>query len=444
MNALRRALAARPDNACRLVVGYSGGRDSTALLHACVTAISDIPVVAWHVCHHLDPAATAWAEHGAACCEALGVAFERIDVTVDMRQGGMEAAARRARYDAIAARLAPNDVFVTAHHADDQAETVLLQALRGAGMRGLAAMPDVAPLGAGRLWRPWLTIPRRDIAAYGAAHDLAFVDDASNADVARARGYLAAHVWPPLIARWPSAASTLARVATHAARASEAIDALAAIDLEAARSPDGTLAIARLARLSDSRQAEVLRRWLAEHEAPPPDHRHIAAIQALLAAREHNSPRVAYASVEVRRFDARLFVMPRLPAAPDTDTAIAWTTPEPLRLPGGAGRLVAVNPAGARAWPNGLEVRFLRGGERFIRSDGRHRRIKDALREARMPPWLRERLPLVYCHDALIAIADRDIGLSTGTSFGRVTPRFHWDHDLVGDPASVVATQAFG
>ncbi|RJS95326.1 tRNA lysidine(34) synthetase TilS [Salinisphaera sp. Q1T1-3] len=441
-HALLCALATPPADTARLVVAFSGGRDSASLLHALASQAGGPTLCAVHVCHHLEAQCEGWAAFCTRQAEALGVPLTRLDVAVDVSQGGLEAAARAARYAAIADWLAPGDVLVCAHHARDQAETVLLQALRGTGMRGLAAMPRLAALGPGRLWRPWRDVSSEAIAAYATRHTLDYIDDPSNTDPRRERGWLDQTIWPALVARRAGVVGALSRVAERAAEATAAIEALAGVDLAASTSADGALSIAALAGLSAPRRAEVLRRWLGDNAADVPDHRQIAALAGLLEAREHNSPRVVFGATEVRRFDGRLFVMRRL--APPPDGVFAWTGPATVALPGDAGCLALDAPVPATAWPDALTVVFRRGGERIVRADGRRIALKDWLREQRIAPWVRERMPLIYVADRLVAVADRWLCADWPACFAGFDVRPRWRHELVGDPGCVVASRALG
>lgn len=393
-----------PLDAAGLAVAFSGGPDSTALLHALVNADHDSLVRALHVCHHLNADAGQWAEHCRTFCRRLGVAFECLDVRVQPDGEGIEAAARRARYSALEQALRPGEVLVLAQHADDQAETFLLQALRGAGVAGLAAMPERAAFARGWLWRPLLGLPRSTLHDYARAQALDWVDDPSNRDTRLDRGYLRQALWPVLTRRWPAAGKTLSRAARWCAEASALVDEVAVEDSAAVVDADNRIDVAGLTRLSDFRQGGVLRHWLGGAGHDTPDHRHIAEIRRLLTGREHAGPAVAWRDTEVRLFDGRLYAMRPLPPAPAHCWTAQWSLHEPLPLPAGCGRLWAFfdgEPAAA------VEVRFRRGGERFVdRRGGGTRTLKTFLQEARVPPWLRQRLPLVFCGGRLVAIAD--------------------------------------
>jgi len=398
--ALARALVTAPGRTRALAVGYSGGLDSTALLHAIYHHGPALPLRAIHVCHHLQPAAESWAQACRERCREWGVAYTRLDVAVDSNTRGVEAGARAARYRAIEHVLAPGEALVTAHHLQDQAETFLLQALRGAGPRGLAAMPVIGYLGARMHWRPWLGLARETIRAYAAEQALAWIEDPSNHDPHVARSFIRSRVMPVIETRWPAANNTLARAAAHAHEAAQAVDVLAGIDLDNARDQHNRLSCAPLAALSPARCKQVVRRWLVESGRDSPDHRHLEQILRLPEARLAASPCVHFADTDVRLFNAHLYCMPSLAPAPAADS-LRWNGDSALVLPHGCGTLW-LERAPARM-PT-LAVTFRRGGERLARADFGARRLKDALREAGVTPWLRQRTPLIYCAGHLIVV----------------------------------------
>lgn len=425
------ALRGYPPNARALVLAYSGGRDSSALLHALAQADWPIPLRAVHVCHHLEPDAENWAAHCQRRCRALGVEFMRRDIRVDTNSGGLEAAAREARYAVLEACIAAGEVLVTAHHAEDQAETFLLQALRGAGVAGLAGMPGQTAFGAGWLWRPWLGVPRQTITAYAQAERLDWIEDQTNRDSQRARGYLRSRIWPELTARWPAAATTLSRSAAWSAQAAEAVAALAELDRAGVEHGDGTLSLDALTGLSSPRQAEVVRLWLDRLSRDRPDHRHLAEVQRLIGAREHAGPRVVFAQTEIRRFDGRLFAMRRLPAAPAPAATILWPRGlSAIELPTGCGRITI--ESALPAWPDDLRIVFNEAGVRAARAGGGTTPLSELMRAARVPVWIRERIPRIHAGDTLLAVPGvwqhpRDVRW-----FGGQSPIFDWQHDLPG------------
>lgn len=410
---LREALARLPRSA-RYLVAYSGGPDSHALLHALAQPGALPPgaaLAALHVNHGLQPRAEAWARHCAAVCGGLGVALQVLRVAADPAPGeSPEAAARRARYAALGARLAAGEVLLTAHHRDDQAETVLLQLLRGAGPRGRAGMPRCRRLGAGWLGRPLLGTPRAALRAYLRARGLQAVEDPSNADPRYDRSFLRAEILPRLRRRWPAVERTLARAGAREARIEALLQDVAEADLAAARGPaPSTLRCEALRALPPERCRNVLRAWLRGLGLAVPGAAPLERVLLdVLPARRDARPRVRWHGAEVRRHRELLHAMPP-PAPHDPARVLAWDLQAPLALPGGCLRVHPARGAGLalRCCEARAEIRFRRGGERCRPAGSAHTRtLKRLLQEAEVPPWRRERLPLLYLDGRLAAVAD--------------------------------------
>ena len=422
MPALRHArlnplLAAHPE-VHHLVVGYSGGLDSHALLHLLATHRASWPerrLAAIYVDHGLQAASASWGEHCARICRELDVPFQALKIHARHAPGeSPEAAARRARYAALAVELRPDAALLTAHHRDDQAETLLLQLLRGAGPHGLAAMPTASRLGQGWLFRPFLEVDRAELLAYAQAHELRWIEDASNEDTRFDRNYLRHRILPLLRDRWPAAPRALARSAQWCAETAAWLDEEADADLTCivAHRSDG-LSIPALRELSEVRQRNVLRRWLRRLGLPVPEARQLRQIlhDALSAGRDRQ-PCIHWPGGEVRRYREALYAMPPL-ALHDAQRSWVWRRNAngypPLELPGlGQLRLQATVGAGLRAERLAgatLTVGFRRGGERF-RPAGRHhgQELKKLLQDAGIPPWERDRLPLLYRDQTLLAV----------------------------------------
>ena len=250
-----------------LVVAYSGGVDSHVLLHAIRCASREpgagIDLRALYINHQLQALGTTWRRHCADVCRQLAVPFTAIDIDIEIVPGqSPEEAARDTRYRAIEQQLRPIDAVLTAHHLDDQAETVLLQLLRGSGPAGLAAMPGFRPLGASLHLRPFLALPRCILVDYARVHKLHWVEDPSNRCDRYQRNYVRNQVWPTIALRWPTANASLARAAQNGAEASALNASLAAIDSELVLGANGCIDLAALARLEYLRQKNVLRHWL--------------------------------------------------------------------------------------------------------------------------------------------------------------------------------------
>jgi tRNA(Ile)-lysidine synthase len=383
-------LSARCPAHKQIWVAFSGGLDSTVVLHALKQA--KLKPRAVHVNHQLQAGAGAWAEHCRVLCEQWEIPFELRTVgLVPDDPAGPEAAARAARYEAIRGVMKPGDLLVTAHHRGDQAETVLLRLLRGTGVSGLAAIAELSDFVPGQLWRPLLAYSRDVLVAYARAHQLKWIEDPHNVDPRYARSFLRNEIVPRLKQRWPAAEESIARAAANASEARELLRELADADLAAIRVPAG-LAVDRLLALSDARRHNAVRTWIeqAGFEAPSAE-----ALERLdrevLSARPDREPLLGFGAAEVRRFRSVLFLMRRLPVAPD-GVDLHWRSGKQLLLPDGCGWLQA-SASPSEPW----HVRFPKGGERVKPPRARHTRtLKNLFQESGVPPWVRERTPLVY------------------------------------------------
>lgn len=409
---LRELIPGYPDAA--LCVAVSGGVDSVALLHAAARLASGAPSLclrALHVDHGLQAASGEWAGACGTLCAALGVPLEVLRLELAPAPGAsVESEARAARYDALAGALQAGELLLTAHHADDQLETVLLQLLRGAGVRGLAAMPRAAPLGAGSHLRPLLDVERRALEAY--AHDagLSWVEDPMNIEARFDRAFLRQKVLPVLRGRWPAAATTVGRTARHLAQAQELLDALAAKDADG-RLEGGRLEIAALSGLSRPRQVNLLRWWIASRGLGMPSAARLEAIlDDLVPARRDAQPLVSWPDGEVRRYRGRLYGMRPLGPPPPAGWHGCVVPTETIELPCGLGSL-ALEPATGQgiatdALSGRLEVSFRSGGE-SLRPAGRDsaRALANLFQEAGVVPWMRSRVPLLRDTGRVVAVA---------------------------------------
>ena len=395
----------RAGGAC---VALSGGLDSTVLLHAMSVRARarDFSLRALHVDHGLQAASREWAESCRRLCAALDVPLTVLRPGLAPQPGdSVEAAAREVRYAALAGELARGERLLTAHHGDDQLETVLIQLLRGAGVAGLAAMPARSRCGAGWQLRPLLGIARAAIRAYAEQHGLSWIEDPMNAALRFDRAWLRARVLPAIRERWPAAAATVSRSAAHLAEASRLLDAQASADA-AGMLDDGRLSLAAVGYLDGDRQANVLRWWLRQAGMrPPPAARLTAALRMFRDARDDASPVLRWKDGELRRYRGRLYALP--PIGPPVDEAAADVT-RLLALGPGLGQfgLVAGRGGGLPAHSR-WTIRFREGGESLRPHPGRPRkRLKDLCQEAGIVPWMRDRLPLVFGEGRLAAVGD--------------------------------------
>lgn len=401
-------------------VAFSGGADSTALL-AALAALRRPPLElrALHVDHGLQPRSRRWSAHCRRVARALAVPLTVRTARLARRRGeSLEAVARTARYGLLGAALADGEALLTAHHQDDQLETVLLQLLRGAGVAGLAAMPAVTPFAGGLLVRPLLPLTRAELLAWLTTQDLPWVEDDSNVQLHLDRNFLRARVLPVIRERWPAAASTVARSARHAAEAQQLLDALGEAD--AARAASGAMLSAKvLRRLPLERRRNALRYWItAAGERVPPTSRLEQIATALLAAREDAQPLVAWEGAFVQR-QADLLALHRAPgpaAAASAGGTLGeltwhWRDSSTCVLPGPFGTLAlkvdARGPVDLDALAPSLTLRARRGGERLRPVRGGPRRaLKSLLQEARVPAPRRAHVPLIFAGERLIAAGD--------------------------------------
>lgn len=390
-------------------VAYSGGMDSHVLLHVMAAVRADYPDLALraiHVNHALSPDAAAWTTHCEKVSRQLAVPFQQVTIDLQSLSGkSLEEMAREKRYAVFAEKMAEHDVLLTAHHEDDQAETVLLQLFRGAGPKGLAAMPSIKPFATGYLARPLLSLSRAQLIEYAVAHQLAWVEDASNHNVTLARNFLRHDIIPLLTHRWPSIANTLSRVANHCAEAQRVIDdAVSDVLCHMQGSQENTLSVKKLLSLDESKRGYVLRAWLAQQSLSVPSTVKMQQLLGpLLLARPDRFPHVMWGRCEVRRYQDNIYAMHSL-ADHNPNQTYTLCVNESLLLPGIGTLRVTVNDLGC-AEVDKLTVRFRQGGE-VCRLPGRkhHHALKNLFQMWGVPPWQRDRIPLIYLDDTLIAV----------------------------------------
>ena len=414
----------------RLVAGLSGGVDSVVLLDVLqrVARTLRIRVSALHVNHQLSAHAARWSAFCRDLCRRRGIPYESVRVRV-RRGDSLEGAARDARYAVFARQRC--DFVVLAHHRDDQVETLLLQLLRGAGVKGLAAMPLLRKAegrkqkaeGKGSqpgrpssfrrppsILRPLLDVTREEILDYARSRKLTWVEDESNQDIYFHRNFIRHEVLPLIARRFPACRVTLARAAGHLAEAAQLLDELAAAD-GAGHLEGGTLSMAAFQHLPPARARNLLRYLLAFHGVPMPNTERLdEALRQALSAKQDARVRIELGGFDLRRFENRLHVvagMKELPAG----YARRWRGEKEVALAdlGGVLSMHRARGAGislARLRGRAVTIGVRRGGERLQPDCRRPRRsLKNLLQEARIPPWQRGRLPLLLCGDELVWVA---------------------------------------
>ncbi|HEY0683626.1 MAG TPA: tRNA lysidine(34) synthetase TilS [Steroidobacter sp.] len=414
-----------------LCIAFSGGLDSTVLLHS-FARLGCYRVRAVHIDHGLHSDSALWREHCEREARALQVEFSSLRVAVTgIDELGLEAAARDARYNAFANELRPGEYLLVGHHADDQLETLLLALMRGAGVLGLSGMQVYEPFAAGALVRPLWDFTRAELEAWARAEGLRWLSDPSNDNLALDRNFVRHRIVAALRERWPAAAQTALRSTQHLQEAWRTLDQLAALDA------DGIIVeecvdVARLGALNPERRRNLLRYWIRRRGARPPSTRKLAAIEHdMLAASADRVPCVAWDGWEIRRHRGWLYCEQHLPPL-DAEQVIDWPSDAPLNLPASLGTLrIAPAESGrldAAKLPAKLTVRFRAGGE-TLQPAGHafHHKLKKLLQAADILPWWRERLPLIYAGKQLVAVGDLWIAAEFVTEPGEPGMTVAWD-----------------
>jgi tRNA(Ile)-lysidine synthase len=403
-----------PRETSGLVVALSGGADSSALLAAASVlrdAGGDRHLRAVHIDHGLQAAA---AEFRVACqvqCERLRVPLTVLTVNVEVRPGdSLEAAARDARYAALAADLAPGECLLTAHHTRDQAETLLLQALRGAGLKGLAAMPACRKFGPGWHVRPLLDVPQWVLLEFGAKFAPAPASDPMNEDLRFDRNYLRRRIWPMLEERWPGVGNSLTRTARHVAEAEQLLEESASADLIRLRDGEA-LSVPALRALPPLRRHNAVRLWLNEAGVQPPSTARLAeTMRQVFEAQPDHMPAVSWGESAMRRYRHRLFLTAAI--APRLEGAREWQvgSVQPLELGNGLGSLAwtaqqgGIDPKFSSVL---LQVRARGGGETLKPSaKAKTQTVQHLCQGLGVLPWMRDALPLLFAGNDLIAVGD--------------------------------------
>ncbi|CAK9884027.1 MAG: tRNA(Ile)-lysidine synthase [Candidatus Erwinia impunctatus] len=418
-----------------LVVAYSGGIDSTVLLHLLVCLRQRNPALtlrAIHIHHGLNPAADQWVTHCQQRCLAWQVPFQTISVVVKSAHKGIEAGAREARYAALKQALKPDEIVVTAQHIDDQCETLLLALKRGSGPAGLSAMPVETAFSSGKHLRPLLSVSRQQIEEWASEHQLSWIDDDSNDDQRYDRNFLRQAVLPPLMRRWPEFAANCARSAALCAEQEQLIDELLADSLSALIDDEGALTFTALTSLSEPHRNALLRRWITKNRGMMPSRVALQHLwQEVACSRQDATPCFRYGDAEVRRYRQRLYWLPRQQPEPFTDS-LHWPSPWlPLLIPGNRGCVMISSQGDLLRRPREDEqvsVRFnIQGHFRLAGRTG-SRALKKIWQELAVPPWRRAAIPMLFYDEVLIAALGVFVTID-GTSQGEDDWQVHWNQE---------------
>lgn len=398
-----------------LLAGLSGGLDSTVLLHALrqwqITERADLRLRAVYIHHGLNPLADSWAEHCRAFCKAHSVPFQMCPVQVDPRQKGIEAAARDARYQAFRDIIAADEALVTAQHLDDQSETFFLALKRGSGPAGLSAMAEQTDFSGHSLIRPLLSFSRVQLEHYAEIHHLTWVEDDSNGDTRYDRNFLRHCVLPHLNTRWPHFAHAVSRSASLCAEQEALLDELLLPEVAQLTDSNHGLSVSPLLVMSAMKRNAIVRRWLDQCGALMPSQHQLALIwQEVALAKPDAEPGYFVKPLTIRRYQGKLFAVDK--TAGLSDYCLPWDISSVLTLPDDAGYLCVtetpdptdlfsiVRPPKAGEL---VTVRFGLQGNHHISGRDRRRSAKKLWQELNVAPWLRDRTPLLWYNDTLIA-----------------------------------------
>lgn len=402
---LLESFSGRLQAANRVYVGFSGGLDSTLLLHGAAQLLGSEKVCALHANHQLQAESDCWQEHCLAQAKNLGVEFRHTRLEVKNQGKGIENQARELRYEFFQQQLQPGDLLLLGHQMDDQAETLLYRLVRGTGLRGLSAIPSERPLSGALLLRPLLDHSRETLFRVATEQHLLWIEDPSNQDDGYDRNYLRHRVLPVIQERWPAAKSTLARSANNLGASLELLDEygdilLANCDWRPANWGK-SFDLTSFARLSDAAQVHLLNTAFRQMQLQGFDAGYREKVIALVQSGEDKTPLLRIGNSELRRYMQRLYLMPAIGDIQTPGQAFSWTGCEALEIPG-CGTLYAIPD-----YQNGdLQVRLRQGGERCKPlSRDKSQSLKKVLQECKLEPWLRDRIPLVYRDGEIAAVA---------------------------------------
>jgi len=426
----------------RILVAFSGGPDSVCLAAQLASCANTRPVSCIHVDHGLDSKSAERARHAVAISRSLGLECVVEQVIVGRKpgrntghEGGTEGGARKARYALFSRLLQRGETLVTAHHADDQAETILMRLLRGAGPTGLAGIPRQRPFGSGWLVRPLLDWKKSEIMAWLEAGNLEWIADPANDDLTFDRNFVRHEIMPLLRARWPGVAGAIRRAGRLSDGAADAVTQVARIDLANCLNPNRLLSQSCLELLPSFRQAEMLRYWCQKESRPPPPGAPLDEfLGQLKSAASDRQPVLRWADQTLHAYNRWLW-LDQERSAPSTD-AIPWSGSNALTLPSAAGQLMLTG-SGASLSP-ALTVRFGQPGEK-IRLPGRdhHHAVNKLMSEADIPPWQRALWPRLWQDDKLVAVGQRWLDQQFASQLAAMDLKLIWKTDLYGAGAEL-------
>ena len=430
----KQAIVAAP----QILVGLSGGMDSILLLKLLSEQVDTKLIQAVHINHGLSENADQWQQFAKDYCQQLGVEFYAEKVQLVVSGEGIEAAARDARYAVFKSRLKKDGLLFLAHHADDQVETVLYRLLRSSGSKGLAGMPESRVLGLGQLVRPLLAYSKESIHREAVKKGLKWIEDDSNLDDRFDRNYIRNQVIPVVAKRWPQYPQAIMQSAGLSDQANQLTQDLALEDLarldESKERAGWSISMDGLSSLSVVRQKNLLRHWSEIKNLPAPSSKIINEIlSSVVAARQDASPEVIWQNQYWARFQSRLYLLRYQNKTTQQDQSIHWNMQNSLVLADDS-RVDArcAKGTGLAVSEESVEIRYRQGGER-CKPQGRDRSssLKKLLLEYQLPPWLRDRVPLFYVQDQLVAVGDLWVCEGWSAKPKESGMEIHWQVDSV-------------
>jgi tRNA(Ile)-lysidine synthase len=388
-------------------IAFSGGLDSSVLLHL-ITRHPQFNIRAIHVNHGISPNATTWANFCQATCDRYRIPLQTTSINlIKSNQQSLEELARRGRYQVFRESLKQDEILLAAHHQDDQAETLLLQLFRGCGPKGLAAMPQMMALGQGHLARPLLTFSKKDLQAYASEHQIEWQEDESNQNCDFDRNFLRNNVLPLIQTRWPNITNNIARSAGHCANANQFIEGHIAKQSAQMITETGGLSIPLVSLQDEVTQSYIIRHWLTRLNLPLPNSKKLTTLMQQLNARKDAVVLIEWQDVAVRRYGDYLYASTQFESH-NSKLILPWDLKSDLVLPSGLGiiSIKALLQQGLDVSSlQNVTIRFRQGGERCRLMHRNHSHcLKKLLQSWRIPPWQRDRIPLLYEKDQLKAI----------------------------------------
>ncbi|MFT5373068.1 MAG: tRNA(Ile)-lysidine synthase [Lysobacterales bacterium] len=408
-------------------VGFSGGADSTALLLALSELKSSLTatVKAIHFNHGLHVDSDAWQIHCEAFCRGLNIEFQAKKLYVNASSGnGIEAEARRMRYEHVERLLGQDEVFLTAHHQDDQTETLILNLIRGSGVDGLAGMPESRPLGQGLLIRPLLSFPGSSLRHYLAEHQIIWLEDPSNEDLSYDRNFIRQQFLPMLSDRWPAVSTRIAKSADLCRHASSALAQWAGSELYEHLEHAQVLNLSQM-KLDEPEFALLFRKWLQDNGAPslPARQMEQLRIQCAIVSTD-NRVKVSWSGWVLHLFQNRLWIQNEATIA--SCPTLDWNRSGALNLGKGLGTLNFLNSE--ENYTSHLSVQKRTGGEKIqVSTGGQNTDLKELFRLACVPPWLRTSVPLLFDRECLVAVGDLIISKPLNTWLNDRNASLSWE-----------------